>query len=146
MKRKSVGDSTCAVARSLDILGDWWSLLILRDAFEGVARFGDFERSLGIPKSRLSVRLKALVANGILEVAPASDGSAYGEYVLTDRGRDLFPVMVGLRQWGERHLFPGAPPRRQLVDRLQGRPISRLEPRSADGRSVGLADTLVIDA
>jgi DNA-binding HxlR family transcriptional regulator len=108
VKRKSFGASPCAIARSLDVVGDWWTLLILRDAFDGIRRFSEFQKSLGIPKNRLSLRLKALVALGIFEVAPASDGSAYQEYVLSRKGKDLLPVMVGLREWGEQHLFePG---------------------------------------
>jgi DNA-binding HxlR family transcriptional regulator len=144
VKRKSFEMSPCAIARTLDIIGDWWTLLILRDAFDGIRRFSEFQTSLGIPRSRLSLRLKEMVAAGILDVAPASDGSAYQEYALTEKGKALLPVMVGLRQWGEEFLFdPGVSPDARLVDRERGRPVSKLELRSQDGRVLKADDTLV---
>src|ERR1700726_1587090 len=105
MRHKSFKANLCPVARSLDTIGEWWSLLIVRDALGGIRRFSDFQKSLGLAKNVLSTRLKKLVACGILEQAPASDGSAYREYALTQKGRELFPVIVALRQWGESHLF-----------------------------------------
>jgi len=78
------------VARSLDAIGDWWSLLIVRNAFSGQRRFGEFQKSLGMAKNILTVRLRKLVGCGILEIVPASDGSAYQEYVLTKKGRAFF--------------------------------------------------------
>lgn len=107
MKRKSLEDAQCPVARTLDVIGDWWSLLIVRDAFDGVSRFSEFQKGLGMAKNILSTRLRTLVAHGILEIAPASDGSAYQEYILTDKGRALFPVIVGLRQWGRSSVCTG---------------------------------------
>ncbi|OYU74580.1 MAG: transcriptional regulator, partial [Alphaproteobacteria bacterium PA3] len=77
-------------------MGDWWSLLIVRDALDGVRRFGEFQRSLGVAKNILSARLRALQAQGVLEQVPASDGSAFLEYQLTPKGRDLFEVVVSL--------------------------------------------------
>lgn len=100
MKRKSLEDAPCPVARTLDVIGDWWSLLIVRDAFDGVTRFSEFQKGLGMAKNILATRLRALVTHGVLEIVPAADGSAYQEYVLTEKGRALFPVIVGLRQWG----------------------------------------------
>lgn len=87
VKRTRLPDAECPVARSLDAIGDWWSLLIVRDAFDGIRRFGEFQRNLGMAKNILSARLRTLVEHGVLEVIPASDGSAYQEYVLTDKGR-----------------------------------------------------------
>src|ERR1700743_3043715 len=101
VKRTSFEQAECPIARSLDEIGDWWSLLIIRDAFVGKRRFGEFQKSLGVAKNILTVRLRALVEDGILETAPASDGSAYQEYVLTPKGRGLFPILVALRQWSE---------------------------------------------
>src|SRR5437763_17222064 len=101
MKRKSLEAATCPVARSLDAIGDWWSLLIVRDAFLGKRRFGEFQKSLGLAKNILSTRLRKLVSHGVLEAGPASDGSAYQEYVLAENGRRLYIVLVALRQWGE---------------------------------------------
>lgn len=143
MKRKSFEDSACAIARALDMIGDWWTLLILRDALEGYRRFSEFEKSLGIPKNRLSLRLKSLVDDGLLELAPASDGTAYQEYQLTAKGKGLFNVMVALRQWGEEHLFNGAEPEAKLIDNAKGRPVGHLQLTSQDGRPLRYEDTIV---
>ena len=93
------------MARALDVIGDRWSMMILRDAFDGLRRFSEFQKNLGLAKNILAARLKLLVESGLLELQPASDGSAYKEYVLTEQGRAVFPVVIGLRQWGERFLF-----------------------------------------
>lgn len=98
MRRKSLQGEACPIARSLDVIGDWWSLLIVRDAMLGLRRFGEFQKSLGLSKNILTQRLKSLVANGILDSVPASDGSAYRDYVLTRKGRDLSTVLIALRQ------------------------------------------------
>lgn len=90
VKRTSLEDAPCPIARSLDTIGDWWSLLIIRDCFLGRRRFSEFQKSLGLAKNILAARLRTLVASGILEMTPASDGSAYQEYVLTPKGRGTF--------------------------------------------------------
>jgi DNA-binding HxlR family transcriptional regulator len=105
MQRKCLAESSCPVARTLDVIGDWWSLLILRDALRGARRFSEFERSLGIAKNILTVRLRKLTEGGILEMVPASDGSAYQEYVLTAKGKALKPVITSLWKWGAEHLY-----------------------------------------
>lgn len=143
VKRTSLESARCPVARSLDAIGDWWSLLIIRDAVLGKRRFGEFQKSLGLAKNILAARLRTLVGHGILEMAPASDGSAYQEYVLTEKGRGLFHVLVALRQWGDTYCFePGASPS-ELVDRERGRPVRMLELRSEDGRLLGPDNTEV---
>ncbi|WP_329012495.1 winged helix-turn-helix transcriptional regulator [Streptomyces sp. NBC_00690] len=141
--RTRFDDSDCPVARSVDAIGDWWSLLIVRDAFDGSRRFGEFQRSLGVAKNILTARLRALVAGGVLESVPASDGSAYREYVLTPKGEALFPVIVALRQWGEQNFFAPGEQHSHLVDRRQGRRLRTLEVRSADGRRLAPDDTIV---
>lgn len=143
VKRTSFEGAECPVARSLDAIGDWWSLLIVRDAFDGMRRFGEFQKSLGVAKNILAARLRTLVAQGILELAPASDGSAYQEYRLTPKGSGLFHVIVGLRQWGEDSCFEREEPHSLLVDRTSGRPVRRLELRSEDGRVLGPEDAVV---
>ena len=108
MKRRSLEGDRCPIARSLDVIGDWWSLLIVREAAKGVTRFSEFQRNLGLARNILTIRLKALVASGILSNVPASDGSAYLEYRLTDKGRALRPVLAALARWGREFLFaPG---------------------------------------
>jgi DNA-binding HxlR family transcriptional regulator len=141
MKRTSLEGDDCPIARSLDAIGDWWSMLIIRDALLGRRRFGEFQKSLGLAKNILTTRLRMLVDQGILELAPASDGSAYQEYVLTDKGRGIFPILVALRQWSE--AFDDDPDgiATILVDRKQGRPVRKLELRAQDGRLLEAGDT-----
>ena len=143
VKRTSLEGADCPVARSLDVIGDWWSLLIVRDALDGLCRFGEFQKSLGLAKNILASRLKALVAHGILELVPASDGSAFQEYVLTEKGRGLFYVIACLRQWGDDNFFGPGDARTELVDRVEGQPIRKLELRSRDGRALSPEDTVV---
>src|ERR1700743_2322939 len=100
-KRTCFDKAECPIARSMDAIGDLWSMLIIRDAMLGLRRFSEFQKNLGLAKNILTVRLRALVANGILKTEPASDGSAYQEYVLTAKGRGIFPLMVALRQTSE---------------------------------------------
>ena len=96
---------TCAIAAALAVVGDPWTLLILRDAFLGVRRFEAFRKSLGVARSVLSARLKKLVEYGILEVG--ADDPALGRrcYGLTARGRDLFPILLSLKAWGDVHVY-----------------------------------------
>jgi len=144
MKRKSLEDAQCPVARTLDVIGDWWSLLIVRDAFDGIRRFSEFQKGLGMAKNILSTRLRTLVAHGVLEIVPASDGSAYQEYILTDKGRALFPVIVGLRQWGEDHLFAQGEAHSHLVESGSGQPIPRMTPTGRDGQTLTPLNTRVV--
>jgi DNA-binding HxlR family transcriptional regulator len=137
MKHKNLEHDTCPIARSLEVVGDAWSMLVVRDAFAGKQRFGEFQRSLGVAKNILAVRLRKLVSLGVLEKVPATDGSAFYEYVLTEKGRGLFLVLVALGQWG-----CGVSEFR-LVDRKKGDPV-RLELRSEGGRKVGLDDVRLL--
>ena len=103
MQRKSFADMTCPIARSLEHVGEWWSMLILRDAFGGTTRFDDFQQSLGIEPNMLARRLAALVEAGLLERRRYSERPPRDEYVLTDRGRDFKPVLVALVAFGKKH-------------------------------------------
>lgn len=141
VKRTSFEDAECPIARSLEVIGDWWSLLIVRDAFLGKRRFGEFQRSLGIAKNILTARLRTLVEHGILRTVPAADGSAYQDYVLTPKGQGLFPILVALRQWTEE--FGGRKVPTRLVDRKTGRPVRKLELRAHDKRLLGFEETEV---
>jgi DNA-binding HxlR family transcriptional regulator len=140
MKRTSMEGNVCTVARSLDILGDWWTLLIVRDALAGLRRFSEFQRSLGAAKNILTTRLRTLVAQGVLETAPASDGSAYQEYRLTDKGRALVPVLIALSQWSSDYVFGAEELRMAPLDKQQRMPIKRLEIESADGRKLSIGE------
>lgn len=141
VKRTSFAGDACPVARALDVIGDWWSMLIIRDALLGRRRFGEFQKSLGLAKNILSARLRMLVDEGILSAVPAADGSAYQDYVLTDKGRGVFPILVALRQWSE--AFDANPGEIStiLVDRATGEPVRPLELRAGDGRLLSVGDT-----
>jgi len=142
-QRKSLKADACPMARALDIVGDQWSLLVIRDAFDGMKRFGEFQQSLGVARNILSDRLKNLVQEGVLELVPASDGSAYQEYVLTPKGKGLFPVVVGLRHWGEAHLYARGEPHSVLVERDSGKPVPKIELRTRDGKPLDPDATFV---
>jgi streptomycin 3"-adenylyltransferase len=142
MRRTSLDDATCPIARSLDEIGDWWTLLIVRDAFTGKKRFSDFQQSLGLAKNILSARLKTLVGNGVLEKRPSATGSARGEYHLTEKGRRLRVVLVALRQWGEDHLFVEGESM-MLAHDPANRPIARLRLMDQDGQLLDPGEIVV---
>ncbi len=114
--RKTFGSRSCSIARTLDVVGDWWTLLVLRDVFRGLHRFDALKTSLGIATNVLTLRLKRLTDAGILERRAYQEHPPRFEYALTDKGRELYPVLIGLLQWGDRHLR-GAdePPPRVLI-------------------------------
>jgi DNA-binding HxlR family transcriptional regulator len=141
VKRTSFEHDDCPIARSLDAIGDWWSMLIIREALFGSRRFGEFQKSLGLAKNILTVRLRTLVDQGILKMAPASDGSPYQEYLLTPKGRGVFPILVALRQWSEEFDDHPGQIATILVDMEKGRPVRKLELHSQDGRLLTAADT-----
>lgn len=142
-KRRSMKGNSCPVARSVDVVGDRWSLLIVRDAFDGIRRFGDFQRSLDVARNILADRLRGLVDEDILAIQPASDGTSYQEYILTPKGECLFPVVVALRQWGERHLFGRGEQHSKLIDKETGKPVGSMQPRAANGRVLAPRNALV---
>jgi DNA-binding HxlR family transcriptional regulator len=128
----------------VNLIGDRWSLLIVRDAFDGVRRFGDFQRSLGVARNILSDRLRKLLDANILELKDASDGTAYQEYVLTEAGESLFPIVVALRQWGEVNLFREGEAHSILIDKQTQSPIPAMFPLSHDGKTLSPNETEVI--
>jgi DNA-binding HxlR family transcriptional regulator len=110
MKRKSFTDMACSVAQCLEVVGEWWTMLILRDAFLGVTRFDDFQQRLGIARNVLTHRLAALVEQDILVKVPYQEHPPRYDYRLTDKGRDLWLVVTAMREWGDRWAAPdGAP-------------------------------------
>ncbi|MEX3960584.1 winged helix-turn-helix transcriptional regulator, partial [Trinickia sp. EG282A] len=118
-------------------------LMILRDVFDGIYRFGDIQRNLGVARNILSGRLSHLVEAGILETRPASDGTTYQEYVLTKKGESLFPIIVALQQWGERHLFERGERHSWLIDKATGKPLLSMFPQTREGQALTPHDTVV---
>jgi DNA-binding HxlR family transcriptional regulator len=112
LKRDYQGQERCSVALTLEVVGERWTWLIIRDAFLGLRRFSEFQRSLGIARNVLADRLDRLVGEGVLERVPYGARGARHEYRLTDKGRELFVALNALRQWGDRHL--SAAPMREL--------------------------------
>lgn len=135
MQRKNFGNTQCPVARSLERVGEWWSILILRDAVYGLKRFDEFQKSLEIAPNMLTKRLNALVTSGLLKRQRYSEKPPRYEYVLTERGRDFRPVLLSLLAWGNKYFAPegasvlltdtetGAIAEPVIVDRVTGRPI-----------------------
>jgi DNA-binding HxlR family transcriptional regulator len=117
VERKSFSEMHCSVAQCLEVVGEWWSLLIVRDAFLGVTRFDDFQERLGISRNVLNQRLARLVEAGILVKVPYSEHPPRHDYRLTDKGRDLWPVLTTMRQWGDKHAAPDGPPLELIHER-----------------------------
>jgi DNA-binding HxlR family transcriptional regulator len=141
--RRRFRRENCSVARSLEVLGDWWTLLVVREAFLGVRRFADFEANLPISKNVLTRRLSHLVRHGVLaRVDQGVHGTRY-EYELTPCGKDLIAVMTALRQWGDRWVFGEGREPLLVVDRRTGRPIPRLRLSGEDGEPLRAGDTEV---
>jgi DNA-binding HxlR family transcriptional regulator len=109
MERKSFGQMRCPIARSLERVGEWWSILILRDAFYGLTRFDEFQKSLDIAPNMLTRRLRALVDSGLLERRQYSARPPRDEYVLTKVGHDFRPVLLSMLAWGSKHFAPEGP-------------------------------------
>lgn len=143
MSRSSFAHMRCSIARSLDVIGEWWTLLIVREAFWGARRFGEFESRLGIAPNILSQRLSRLVAHGVLEVTQTSQNGKALAYALTPKGRDLLPVMVALTQWGDQHEALPEGPAVTLVDRASGEALGPLQLTTVSGQAVQARDVTV---
>jgi DNA-binding HxlR family transcriptional regulator len=149
MQRKSFDGMQCPVARSLERVGEWWSILVLRDAFAGMTRFDEFLKSLNIAPNILTRRLTALTDAGLLERRLYCERPPRYEYVLTERGRDFRPVLISLQTWGNRHFAPegvsvmlvdahtGRAAEPVLVDRVTGQPITDATHRNVAGPAAG---------
>jgi DNA-binding HxlR family transcriptional regulator len=142
MRRKTFAHMNCSIARALEQIGEWWTFLILREAFMGTRRFDKFQRHLGIARNILSVRLKKLVARGILERRVAT--GRRGEYRLTEKGRELFPVMMALRQWGDRWVLGAERAPVIVVERESSEPIAEVCVASRDGRPLRPSEVRMI--
>jgi DNA-binding HxlR family transcriptional regulator len=143
MKRLPMSEQPCPIARSLDIFGEWWSLLILRECFTGVTRFDDFQKKLGVSKNTLTARLGKMVERGVLKRVPVSPGALREHYKLTEMGKELHTVFIALRQWGDKWTFDGAPPN-AVVERANGRIVGPVQVRSITGKVLKPRDTMLV--
>jgi DNA-binding HxlR family transcriptional regulator len=146
VRRKSYADMSCSVARALDVVGDPWTLLVVRDAFFGFRRFEDFQRRLGVPRNTLTERLNRLTEAGVFEKVPYQEKPVRHEYRLTAKGRALRPVIITLLQWGDEWSDIGPPPvvfrddttgevvEPLLVDRRTGVPLDEMRFRAVPNR------------
>ena len=137
MYRKTFDGMNCSIARALDEVGEWWSLLIVRECTLGTTRFDDFQRRLGIARNVLTARLNSLVAHGVLEKVLAEGSERRNEYRLTEKGEALYPALMALMQWGDQWCGHKAP--LQLVEHATGQPVEPVALR-AGKRKLGLHD------
>ncbi|BAQ75207.1 MULTISPECIES: winged helix-turn-helix transcriptional regulator [Pseudomonas] len=142
MQRKSLIEAECPIARSLERVGEWWSILIMRDALHGLRRFDEFSRSLDIAPNMLTRRLNALVEAGLLERRAYSERPLRHEYVPTAKGEDFRVVLLAFVAWGNRHFAPEGESV-QLIERESGRPVHPVMADRVDGHLVALQDCTV---
>ena len=133
-----------SVGHILDIIGEGWSMLIVREAFLGTRRFEDFQGRLGIARNILTARLKRLCANEILDRVPVKEGAKRHEYILTNKGKDMLPLLVALSQWGDKWVFGENSEPVIFLDRAHGEPISAVQVFSAAGEVLRPRDIKVI--
>jgi DNA-binding HxlR family transcriptional regulator len=134
MSRKRFDDMPCSIARTLDLVGDWWTLLVVREAFLGVRRFSEFHDHLGIARNILADRLAKLVDDGILVKQPKAPPRRGTEYRLTDKGRDLWSVLTALRLWGDKWVYGAGKEPLIVRERSSGAAVAQLLPADAAGR------------
>ena len=145
MPRRITAPTFCPGARALNLLGEQWSLLIVRDAFFGIRNFDDFQRSTGIARNVLSQRLATLVEAGVMTKRPSAEDKRKVEYRLTPMGLELFPVIVGLSQWGKKHLSdPDEQAPFGLIERRTGEPPAPVVVQAADGQTIDPRDLRLV--
>ncbi len=142
MKKITFDTRNCSVSQALNVIGEWWTLLIILEAFFGTRRFSDFERHLGISKNVLTDRLQKLVAQGILARVPDPGGKRH-IYKLSDKGRELFPVIATLMQWGDNWIMGKGNAPVRLLDKKTGEPIARVTVQSRQGHDLMPRDILM---
>lgn len=133
MKLKTFDHLNCSLAQTLSVVGEHWSMLVIRDVFFGLRRFDQFQKSLGIARNVLSDRLKKLVEAGVLK---KSEGGGHPEYRLTEKGLALQPVLIAMTHWGDEYMPNPDGKRLTFVDRRDGKPIKRVGIYAADGRKL----------
>jgi DNA-binding HxlR family transcriptional regulator len=143
VERKSFADMHCSVAQCLEVVGEWWSMLLIRDAFMGVTRFDQFRERLGISRNILNQRLLRLVEEGLMNRVQYSEHPPRYEYRLTAKGRDLWPVLTAMRQWGDKHAAPDGPPL-QVIHKACGRVSQAVMTCSACGERLSPRDVRAV--
>jgi DNA-binding HxlR family transcriptional regulator len=143
VERKSFADMHCSLAQCLEVVGEWWSMLIIRDVFLGVTRFDDFQQRLGISRNILNQRLTTLVDAGVLTKVPYSEHPPRNDYRLTEKGRDLWPVLTAMRQWGDKYVAPDGPPMK-MKHKGCGRFVEAVMTCSHCGERIGPRDVLAV--
>lgn len=143
VERKSFADMHCSVAQCLEVVGEWWSMLIVRDVFLGVSRFDQFQERLGISRNVLTQRLARLVEAGVLKKVPYSGNPPRYDYRLTEKGRDLWPVITTMREWGDKYAAPSGPPL-QIVHNRCGQVAEAVLVCSACGEPLGAREVIAV--
>ena len=144
MKRSRSFNKECSIARAMEVVGDRWSILLLREAYYGTRRFDEFQYYLGVAPNILSARLKKLVELGMMTRVPLAEHGGRYEYVLTKKGRDFFPTYLALKKWGDDWLAEPAGPQVFFMDRTSGRQIEHPILLSARGKPLQLEDVEVV--
>ncbi len=140
MKRVSFESMNCSLARSLEVFGEWWSLLIIREAMWGSSRFDEFQKRLGIARNILSVRLKHLEEHGIFERVQSEENARISDYKLTEKGRDLFTAVVAIMQWGDKWVHTNTDAPIIFIDRKEGKEIVPIRVQGPSGNHLSLSD------
>jgi DNA-binding HxlR family transcriptional regulator len=136
MKRSSFEAMNCSLARSLEVFGEWWSLLIIREAMWGTSRFDDFHIRLGIARNILVTRLEKLEEEGVIARQQSTESARIYDYVLTDKGWDLFPAVVAIMQWGDRWIHSDSGPPIQFFDHVSGSEIKTIGVQNQKGKAL----------
>lgn len=140
MYRKETTLVHCSIARALEQVGDWWTLLIVRECTHGTRRFDEFHKQLGIARNILATRLERLTERGILERYPLEERANTQGYRLTAKGEELYPVLVSLMQWGDRWASPDGMAPVALVNARNGKPVELMQVRGEDGIPLSFKD------
>jgi len=144
MSKKKFDNLDCSVAQALSQIGEHWTLMILRNAMHGIRRFEDFQTELNISPTVLSSRLKSMVKNDILYQKKSKKDGRSIEYRLTQKGLDVYPIIVSLLDFGEKYMPSGKGPRIQLVEKRSGKPVRKVRVQSEDGRDLTPFDVKVV--
>src|ERR1700740_3363943 len=144
VKQSRLANEECPMARAMEVIGDRWTILILREAYYGVTRFDEFEHYVGVAPNILSNRLKRLIGAGMMNRVPRPEHSGRYDYVLTEKGRDFFPAYLALKKWGDDWLAEAEGPQVVFRERGAGRAVESPELRTPSGRRLRLEDVEVV--